>query len=169
MADAPAVGGRTAWVRNLATPVREHLDTEVGSAIVLLAATLAALAWANSPWSSEYERLWTTELSVRVGSFGIDEQLRAWVNDGLMALFFLVAGLEIRRELDMGELRERRRVATPVLAALGGMMGPALLYLAVTHGGHGTHGWGVVVSTDTAFALGVLALVGPRCPFRLRV
>jgi Na+/H+ antiporter NhaA len=163
------LAGRTAWVRNLAQPVRVFVATEVGSALILLAATLVALLWANSPWGDSYEQLWSTELAVRLGDASVSYDLRHWINDGLMAFFFFVVGLEIRRELDMGELRERRRVAVPVLAALGGMTVPALLYTAFNAGTDAVHGWGIVMATDTAFALGVLALVGRRWPLRLRV
>jgi Na+/H+ antiporter NhaA len=161
--------GRTAWVRSLARPVRVFVATEVGSAVILLVAALAALIWANSPWGSTYEELWTTELSIRIAGAELAHDLREWVNDGLMALFFFVIGLEIRREFDMGELRDRRRVAVPVLAAVGGMAVPALIYLALNAGTEAGHAWGIVMATDTAFALGVLALVGRRWPMRVRV
>ncbi|HSC91958.1 MAG TPA: Na+/H+ antiporter NhaA [Gaiellaceae bacterium] len=160
--------GRTAWVRNIAQPLRSFLETEAGSALALLAAAAAALVWANSPWGGSYDDLWGTELSVRLGEWELAEDVRTWVNDGLMTFFFFVVGLEIRRELDMGELRDRRRVGAPVLAALGGMLLPAALYLAIARGG-AQHGWGIVITTDTAFALGVIALLGRRCPMRLRV
>ena len=160
---------RTAWVRNLARPVRAFISTEVGSAVVLLAAVVIALVWANSPWNSSYEELWTTELSIRIADAEISEDLRGWVNDGLMTLFFFVIGLEIRRELDLGELRDRRRVAVPVLAAIGGMTVPALIYLSINAGTDAVQGWGVVMATDTAFALGLLAVVGRHSPLRLRV
>jgi Na+/H+ antiporter NhaA len=163
-----AYTGRTAWARDMAVALRDYLRTEVGSALVLVAAALVALVWANLPGGS-YETVWTTHLSLRLGSWGITEDLRRWVNDGLMTFFFFVIGLEVRRELDMGELRERRRVAVPVIAALGGMVAPALLYLAINAGGPGVGAWGVAMPTDTALALGVLALVGPRYPQRLRV
>jgi Na+/H+ antiporter NhaA len=163
-----AYTGRTAWARGMAAALRTYLNTEVGSALVLVAAALIALVWANLPGDS-YETVWTTKLSVRIGGWGITEDLRRWVNDGLMTFFFFVVGLEVRRELDMGELRERRRVAVPVLAALGGMTVPALVYLAVNLGRPGIGAWGVAMPTDTALALGVLALVGPRYPQRLRV
>jgi Na+/H+ antiporter NhaA len=159
---------RTAWARNLAAPVRDFLRTETGSAVVLLGATLAALAWANSPWWESYEEVWTTDLSIRIGDSGINMDLRHWVNEGLMTFFFLVVGLEAKRELDLGELRERRRVAVPVLAAGGGMLVPVLIYLAINAGGDGANGWGAAMSTDTAFALGVLALVASGAT-RLRV
>jgi Na+/H+ antiporter NhaA len=161
--------GRTAWGRNLAAPVRDFLSTETGSAAILLAAAVAALVWANSPWSDSYESVWTTKLSIQIGGSGISESLRNWVNDGLMVLFFFVVGLEAKREFAMGELRERRRVATPVVAALFGMTVPVAIYLAFNAGGPGAHGWGAAMSTDTAFALGALALLTPRSATRLRV
>ena len=167
-AAASAFRDRTAWARNLAAPVRDFLSNETGGAAALLAATLAALVWANSPWSDSYEDLWTTTLSIRVGDAGISLDLRHWVNQGLMTFFFLVVGLEAKREIDMGELRERRRLTIPVIAALGGMSVPVLIYLAVNAGGPGADGWGAAMSTDTAFALGVLALVAPGGT-RLRV
>ncbi len=117
---APTETGRTAWARNMAAPVREFLGTETGSALVLLLAALLALVWANSPLRHSYESLWATRLSVRIGGGEVAADLRHWVNQGLMTLFFLVVGLEAKRELDLGELRERRRVAIPALAALGG-------------------------------------------------
>jgi Na+/H+ antiporter NhaA len=160
--------GRTAWARNLASPVRDFLSTETGSAVVLLCAAVAALLWANSPWSSSYESVWTTKLSIQIGDSGISQDLRHWVNNGLMAFFFLVVGLEAKREIDTGELRERRRIAIPVIAALGGMAVPIAVYLAFNAGGSGAHGFGAAMSTDTAFALGVLALVARRGT-RLRV
>ena len=159
--------GRTAWVRNLETPLRRFLRTETGSAAVLLAATIAALVWANVDLGS-YERVWTTTFSIRIGDHGISHDLRYWLNSGLMTLFFLVVGLEARREFDLGELRERRRAALPVAAGLGGMIVPVAIYLAFNAGHSSAHGWGVAMSTDTAFALGMLALVGPRFPVRLR-
>ena len=155
--------GRTAWVRNLETPLRSFLRTETGSAAVLLAATIAALVWANVDVAS-YERVWSTTLSARIGGHGVSHDLRYWVNSGLMTLFFLVVGLEARREFDLGELRERRRAALPIAAGLGGMIVPILIYLAFNAGRASAHGWGVAMSTDTAFALGMLALVGPRFP-----
>ena len=163
MADAQATTfvGRTAWARNLATPVRDFLSTETGSAIVLLGATIVALLWSNSPWSDTYESVWTTKLSINIGASGISADLRHWVNEGLMTFFFLVVGLEAKREFDMGELRERRRLAVPVLAAIGGMAVPVAIYLAFNAGGAGAHGWGAAMSTDTAFALGALALLTP--------
>jgi len=158
---------RTAWARHLETPLRRFLRTETGSAAVLLAATLAALAWANLD-ASGYAAAWRTEASVRIGSAGVAADLREWVNSGLMAFFFLVAGLEARREFDMGELRERRRLALPLVVGLGGMVVPIAIYLAVNAGQSSARGWGTAMSTDTAFALGMLALVGSGVPDRVR-
>ncbi len=167
-AEAAPLAGRTAWARHLAAPVRDYLRTETGGALFLFAATLAALAWANVDHAS-YESVWTTELAVRLGGAGVALDLREWVNEGLMALFFFVVGLEARREFDLGELRERRRIALPVLAALGGMAVPVAIYLAFNAGHPSVDGWGAAMSTDTAFALGVLALVAPPQVQRLRV
>jgi Na+/H+ antiporter NhaA len=164
---AAPFSGRTAWTRNLQTPLRAFLRTETGSAAVLLGGVVAALLWANVDLAS-YERVWTTTLSVRIGSAGVSQDLRGWINSGLMAFFFFVIGLEARREFDLGELRERRRVALPLLAGVGGMVAPVAIYLALNAGHGSSHGWGTAMSTDTAFALGLLALVGSGLPDRLR-
>src|SRR5438445_5000788 len=166
-APSRAFSERTAWARSLETPLRGFLRTETGSAAFLLAATVAALVWVNVDASS-YESVWQTRLSIRIGGSGVALDLRHWVNSGLMTFFFFVVGLEARRELDIGELRQRRRVALPVLAGLGGMAVPIGIYLAANAGRSSAHGWGAAMSTDTAFALGMLALVGPRFPDRLR-
>ena len=168
MSAGTAFSGRTAWARNVAAPLRDFLTTETGGAVVLLGVTVAAMLWANSPWSDSYESVWTTQLSVRLGDSGISMDLRHWVNQGLMTFYFLVVGLEARREADMGQLRERRRQAALVVIALSGMAAAVLVYLAFNAGGPGAHGWGAAMSTDTAFALGVLALVA-RGGTRLRV
>ena len=159
--------GKTAWARNLQTPLREFLRTETGGAAVLLAAAAAALVWVNVDASS-YESLWQTKLSIRISDAGVTLDLRDWVNSGLMTFFFFVVGLEARREFDLGELRERRRFALPLLAGLGGMAVAISIYLAFNGGRPSAHGWGIAMSTDTAFALGLLALVGRRFPDRLR-
>ena len=165
---APSLlSGRTAWARSLETPLRQFLRTETGSAAILLAATVAALVWANVA-PGTYESFWSTRLSVNVGSMGLSDDLHGWVNSGLMTFFFLVVGLEARREFDMGELRERRRLTLPLVIGLGGMIVPIGIYLAFNAGGPGAHGWGTAMSTDTAFALGMLALVGSWLPDRVR-
>ncbi|MGW1723445.1 Na+/H+ antiporter NhaA [Streptomyces sp. NPDC002306] len=165
---APRINGQTECGPALRTPLRDFLRTETGSASVLLTATLLALAWANIA-PGAYEEFWETRLSVRLGTSEMSLGLREWVNSGLMALFFFVVGLEARREFDMGELRERRRVTLPVIAGLAGMVVPVLIYLAFTAGSPAARGWGVAMSTDTAFALGMLALLGGRLPAGLRV
>ena len=167
--EAVPFGGRTAWARNLAAPVRSFLSTEAGGAFVMLGAAIAALVWANSPWWHTYQSVWTTELSIHVGTTGIAADLRTWVNEGLMTLFFLVVGLEAKRQLDLGELRERSRLAIPVFGAIGGVTVPILIYLAFNAGRAGGHGWGAAMSSDTAFALAAVALVTPRTATRIRV
>ena len=159
--------GRTAWARSIQTPLREFLNTETGGAAFLLAAAVAALFWVNVHASS-YDSFWGTTLSIELGGHGISLDLRHWVNSGLMTFFFFVVGLEARREFDLGELRERRRFALPVIAGLAGMGVAVAIYLAFNAGRSSATGWGAAMSTDTAFALGLLALVGPRFPDRLR-
>jgi Na+/H+ antiporter NhaA len=159
--------GRTAWARSGETPLRRFLRTETGGAAVLLGATIAALVWVNVHASS-YDSFWETMLSVELGDLGVALDLRHWVTSGLMALFFFVVGLEARREFDLGELRERRRSLLPFVAGISGMAVAVSIYLAVNAGHSSVSGWGVAMSTDTAFALGLLALVGPRFPDRLR-
>ncbi|HEY3480835.1 MAG TPA: Na+/H+ antiporter NhaA [Streptomyces sp.] len=163
---ATPLTGRTERDRTTAAAAWAYIRTETGSAAVLLAATLAALAWVNIAPDS-YDSVWTTRLAVTLGDHGVDLDLRDWVNSGLMTLFFLVVGLEARREFDMGELRDRRRIPLPLLAGLSGMVVPIAIYLAVNAGRSSVHGWGTAMSTDTAFALGMLALLGSRFPKRL--
>ncbi len=159
--------GRTAWSRNLGAPLRAFLRAETASAACLVAAAVGALVWATADAGS-YERVWTTVLSIRLGGHGLALTLRDWVNGGLMSFFFFVVGLEARREIDVGELRERRRLVLPVAAGGLGMLAPIGIFLAV-NGGHPTaHAWGTAMSTDTAIALGVLAVLGRRVPDRLR-
>lgn len=150
-------------------PLRAFLQTEASSGVLLLVAVGFALAWLNSPWGSSYERFWQHTFTVRLGGTGVSTDLRHWVDEGLMTFFFLVVGLEIKRELVSGELRDRRAAVLPVAAAFGGMAVPALIYLACTAGGPGSRGWGIAMPTDIAFALGVLALAIPRAPASLRV
>jgi NhaA family Na+:H+ antiporter len=149
--------------------VARFLDVEAAGGIVLVVAAAVALLWANSPWHGGYEALWSTPIEFSVGSFRLEEDLRHWVNDGLMALFFFVVGLEIKRELTTGELRDRRQVALPVVAAVGGMVVPALIYAGFNAGGPGSSGWGIPMATDIAFALGVLAVLGSRVAPPLKV
>ncbi len=152
----------------LSVPARQFLSTEAGSAGLLLAAAVAALIWANSPWSDSYTDLWHHGASIAVAN-AISMDLGHWVNDGLMALFFFVVGLEVRREFSLGELNSPRRAALPMAAALGGLVVPALIYVALAPGGEAAQGWGVVIGTDTAFMLGALAVVGPTFATQLRM
>ncbi len=164
----PSLRGITGWTRGKAAPVRAYLRTESGSAGVLLAAVVAALVWANLDARS-YVHAWDATLSLRLGDVGVVRDVRTWVNSGLMTLFFLVVGLEARREFDLGDLRERRRFLLPAAAGVLGMIVPVGSYLAVTHGGAGASGWGIAMSTDTALALGLLAVVGRDVPDRVRI
>lgn len=164
---SPEGVGQTIRSNVLRSPLRDFLRTETGSAIALVAASIAALVWANAAPHS-YESFWETSLSIEAHPLGIELTLREWVNSGLMALFFFVVGLEARREFDLGELRQRSRMTLPLLAGLTGMAIPILIYLAFTAGDGAGGGWGAAMSTDTAFALGTLALLGRRLPEALR-
>jgi NhaA family Na+:H+ antiporter len=150
-------------------PLREFLHDEAFGGILLLACAIAALAWANSPWNDAYDRLWHAKLAIGTDRLHLDLSLQHWVNDGLMALFFVVVGLEIKRELLVGELASPRRAALPAIAALGGVLAPAAIYAALNVGTKGADGWGIPMATDIAFALGVLALLGERVPVALKV
>ena len=149
--------------------LREFLATETAGGVLLVLAAIAALMWANSPWGAGYETLLRTEIGAHVGQWGLELDLQHWVNEGLMAIFFLVVGLEVKRELLLGELRDRRRAALPVIAAVGGMAVPALIYLALNSSGPEAEGWGIPMATDIAFAVGVLALVAPSIPSSVRL
>jgi Na+/H+ antiporter NhaA len=149
--------------------VRRFIANEAGSAAVLLIATVAALIWANTPWSGSYVRFWEMPIRIDVGNHGLALDLRHFVNDAAMAVFFLVLGLEISRESVAGELRDRRAMTVPACGAIGGMLLPIGIYLMINHAGPAAHGWGIVMSSDTAFVIGVLALFGPRCPDQLRL
>ncbi|XVV10110.1 Na+/H+ antiporter NhaA [Actinoplanes sp. CA-131856] len=159
---------RTDRTLRLDRRIRTVLTTETRGAAALLAATVIALVWANLPGDS-YESLWHTEATLGVGGAAITEDLRHWINDGLMVFFFLLAGMEIRRELSFGDLRDRRAATVPIVAAVGGMVLPAVIFAVLTAGTAAQHAWGMAMATDIAFALGVLALVGPRCPANVRV
>lgn len=139
------------------------------SGLLMLVAVVVALLWMNSGWGESYERLWEAPLEIGLGAWGLEMTLRAWVNDGLIVLFFLVVSLEIRREVTVGGLASPRRAALPFAAAAGGMLAPALLYLLFNAGTPTARGWGVPMGTDTAFALGLLAILGSRVPLALRV
>ena len=134
--------GQSAWARNVAVPLRAFLQTETSGGLVLLAASVTALLWINSPWGSSYDSLWSTDLAIRLDAWSLEGDLHYWINEGLMAIFFFVIGLEVRREFDMGELRDGRRAAAPLLAAAGGMLLPVAIYLAFTGGTEAARGGG---------------------------
>ncbi len=157
-----------AMPRLVLRPLQSFLDTEYAGGLLLLAAAVAALAWANSPLGDSYERFWHTELTFGPAGWQLTHDYRGWVNEALMAMFFFVVGLEIKRELVSGELRDPRVAALPAIAALGGMVVPALIYLAFNSSGTEARGWGIPMATDIAFALGVLSLVAPRIPTSLK-
>ena len=155
--------------REILLPAQSIIHNEVVSGATLLLAAVAALVWANSPWREAYHAFQNLPIAVTVGDYEIRESLHHWINDGLMAVFFFVVGLEIKRELVRGELAEWKRAAFPAAAALGGMVLPASLYAGFNIGGEGLRGWGIPMATDIAFALGVLALLGRRIPQQLRI
>ena len=150
-------------------PFQRFAGSEAASGVVLLASTACALAWANSPWQPAYVSLLHHALPLGSGPIRLDLTVHQWINDCLMALFFLLVGLEIKREMLCGELASPRKSALPIAAAAGGMIVPALLYAAVNGGGIGARGWGIPMATDIAFALGIAALLGPRVPVSLKV
>jgi Na+:H+ antiporter, NhaA family len=155
--------------RLVARPVREFLRIEAAGSLLLLLAAAAALVWANSPWASSYDTFWHTSIALDVGGFRIEETLQHWVNDALMVIFFFVVGLEIKYEIVSGDLRDPRTAALPIVAAVGGMLVPAGLYLLIAGGGDGSAGWGIPMATDIAFAVGVLGLLGRRIPSAARL
>ena len=155
--------------RRRIAPLVDFLNTEAGGGVVLLLATVVAMAWANSPWSQSYADFWHTHVQVGPDAWDLDLDLHHWVNDGLMAVFFFLIGLEIKRELVVGELRDPRAALLPAVGALGGMVVPALVFIAVSGGGDFARGWGIPMATDIAFAVGVLALLGDRCPPGLKL
>ncbi|GAA1447985.1 Na+/H+ antiporter NhaA [Leifsonia poae] len=163
----PGHSGSTAWARSIASQFGRYLKTETASSGILLAAIVVAVLWASVAGSS-YEDFWSTRFVVQLGTWGIDLDLREWVSQGLMTFFFLVVGLEARREIDLGDLRDRSKLLIPFVAGLAGMLLPVLLFLAINAGGDGAVGWGVAMSTDTALALGLVAILGRGLPERLR-
>ncbi len=156
-------------ISRLILPFQEFVHKEASGGLLLLAFTIIALVWANSPLSHTYTDLWNTHLIIGAGSFKLDKPLLLWINDGLMAIFFFVVGLEIKREIMIGELSSPRKAALPIAAAVGGMVVPAAIYLVANSGQPSVDGWGVPMATDIAFALGVLSLLGKRAPLSLKV
>ena len=162
------IGSERRLARFIGRPVARFLHVEAAGGILLLIATAAALIWVNVA-SGSFERFWSTEISFVFGDFELSEHLLDWVNDGLMTVFFFVVGLEIKREMVTGQLRDRRAAMFPVIAALGGMVVPAGIYLSLNLGGVGESGWGIPMATDIAFALGIVALLGSRVPSALKI
>ena len=156
-------------VERIVRPFQDFAHKQSSGGVLLIVVTVAALVWANSPWGDSYAALWGSKLTVGLGDFSLSKDLTHWINDGLMAVFFLVVGLEIKREVLVGELSSIRGAALPVAAALGGAVVPAAIYLAINAGTEGAAGWGIPMATDIAFALGVLALLGERAPVGLKV
>jgi len=153
----------------LTYPIQEFLHQQASGGILLIIATVIALAWANSPFSESYHHLWHTYIKIDVGGIGLNYSLHHWINDGLMVIFFFVVGLEIKRELLVGELSSAKKAALPIAAALGGMIFPALIYTMFNLGSEGASGWGIPMATDIAFVVGILALLGNRVPLALKI
>jgi Na+:H+ antiporter, NhaA family len=153
----------------ITSPFLRFARMEAAGGVLLLLATAAALIWANSSWENSYHQIWHAQVTISMGTLSISESRHEWVNDGLMSIFFFLVGLEIKRELLIGELSSFRQAAFPFMAAIGGSIVPALIYAAINRGGAGANGWGIPMATDIAFALGVLALMGSRVPVPLKV
>jgi len=156
-------------IDSLVDPLKRFLHIEAASGVVLLVATVVALVLANLPTAEGYLGLWKTKLTIGLGSFQMNYSLQHWINDGLMAIFFFVIGLEVKRELVMGELQDLRQAVLPIAAAIGGMVVPAGVYLALQWGEPAARGWGIPMATDIAFVVGCLAVLGKRIPGSLRV
>ena len=156
-------------IEKIMRPFQEFLHTQASGGIILLAAAIIALIWANSPWNFVYTDLWHTHLKIGFDNFNLDYSLHYWINDGLMVIFFFVVGLEIKRELLVGELSSARQAALPIAAALGGMIVPALFYFAFNTSGQGANGWGIPMATDIAFVIGIFALLGKNVPVSLKI
>jgi NhaA family Na+:H+ antiporter len=153
----------------ITSPFVRFARMEAAGGILLLVSTFAALVWANSPWEQSYHAIWSTQVDVGFGRFFLSETRHQWINDGLMSVFFFLVGLEIKREVLIGELSKLKQAAFPLIAAAGGTIVPALIYLSLNHGTSAQKGWGIPMATDIAFALGVLALVGDRVPVSLKI
>ncbi len=158
----------TLW-KYLLRPVSHFFAGKYAATLLLLLATLLALVWANSPYSESYSQLWNTHIVIGFGEFQAVDTLGHFINDGLMVIFFFVVGLEIKREFLVGELSSPQKAVLPIVAALGGMLAPALFYAVINQGGPGTHGWGIPMATDIAFSLGCLLALGKRVPLALKV
>lgn len=165
----PLTAKRRQRVDRFTRPVQQFIATETAGGIVLLIAAVIALIWANSPWDHSYHEILEHHFAVDLGFWSLDRSVHFWINDAAMVIFFFVVGLEIKRETVIGELSDPRRVIVPIMGAVGGMVAPALIFTLLVAGGAGAGGWGIPLATDIAFALGVLAVVGKRVPFGLRV
>ncbi|HRI48030.1 MAG TPA: Na+/H+ antiporter NhaA [Ignavibacteriaceae bacterium] len=156
-------------IEKLTSPIQDFLHKEASGGILLILATLFALVWANSPFAESYHHLWHTYLTFQIGEFALKYSLHHWINDGLMVIFFFVVGLEIKRELLVGELSSVKKASLPIAAALGGMILPAIFYAILNNGTEGAPGWGIPMATDIAFVVGILALLGKRVPLALKI
>lgn len=156
-------------IEEVLMPFQQFFKSKATGGLLLIASALTALVLANSPWSADYLAIWETKFTVGYGMMSLSKPLLLWVNDGLMALFFFVVGLEIKREFMVGELSSRRQAVLPIVAAMGGMIVPASIYFLINIGGNATHGWGIPMATDIAFALGILAMLGDRIPYQLKI
>ncbi len=167
--NSPLNLGPRAPIDRFLSPFQEFIHRQTSGGIILFACTILALAWANSPWSSTYFSVWQSKLTMGIGPYELSKPLMLWINDGLMAVFFFVVGLEIKREVIAGELTSVRKATLPIAAAIGGMVVPATLYSLFNIGGEGSRGWGIPMATDIAFSLGVLQLLGKRVPISLKI
>ncbi|HMN23982.1 MAG TPA: Na+/H+ antiporter NhaA, partial [Ignavibacteriaceae bacterium] len=156
-------------IERLTYPIQEFLHQEASGGILLIIATVIALAWANSPFADSYHSLWHTYFTIDLAGMSLKYSLHHWINDGLMVIFFFVVGLEIKRELFVGELSSAKKAALPIAAALGGMVFPALIYFFFNSGTEASSGWGIPMATDIAFVVGILALLGKRVPLSLKI
>lgn len=156
-------------LERLLNPIQEFMHAESSGGVVLIIFTVIALIWANSPFAESYHHLWHTYLSISIGGYELKHSLHHWINDGLMVIFFFVVGLEIKRELLVGELSSVKKAALPVAGALGGMIVPAIIYFYFNAGKEGAAGWGIPMATDIAFVVGIMALLGPKFPFSLKI
>lgn len=156
-------------IEKLTYPIQEFLHQQASGGILLIIATVIALTWANSPFAESYHHLWHTYVKIDIGGVGLNYSLHHWINDGLMVIFFFVVGLEIKRELLVGELSSAKKAALPIAAALGGMIFPALIYTIFNLGSESASGWGIPMATDIAFVVGILALLGNRVPLSLKI
>ncbi len=169
LSDLTFLGSSSRLARFVGRPIHRFVAVEAAGGVLMLVATVVALVWANSPWQDSYHDFWATHVAFSVGDYHFEHELEEIVQDGLMALFFFVVGLEIKREVVSGQLRDLRFAALPAVAALGGTLVPALVYLAINAGGPGQDGWGIPMATDIAFAVGILSLLGDRIPRRMKV